>query len=296
MRSLPAIDVPPNFITMRGIKLPGRRHRHTGESWHLFSFRLRKCKGDSSCRWNDGPEVTQPTTIDPQEAARFGALAADWWDPRGSSAMLHKLNPVRLRYIRDRIDQHWGLDETSRIPLAGKRAADVGCGAGLLAEPLARLGAQVTGIDAAPENIEAARAHALGQGLEIDYRVGGPEALGGRYDLVTSLEVVEHVAEPAAFVGLLAAAVAADGLLILSTPNRTAWSRLVMIGLGEGGGRIPKGTHDWDRFVNPDELKALVRAAGLELVDTTGIGWSPTRGFALTEDLSLNYLLTAKRN
>ena len=112
-------------------------------------------------------------------------MAADWWDPNGSSAMLHRLNPVRLAYIRDRIDQHWGLDEHDLRPLRDRRAADVGCGAGLLAEPLARLGAQVTGIDAAPENIEAARAHAAGQGLEIDYRVGGVEALDGRYDLVT---------------------------------------------------------------------------------------------------------------
>jgi len=234
-------------------------------------------------------------TIDPKEAAHFGALAADWWDPKGTSAMLHRLNPVRLRYIRDRIDRHWGLDETGLKPLAGKSAADVGCGAGLLAEPLARLGAAVTGIDAAPENIAAAREHALGQGLEIDYRTGGAEALDGRYDLVTSLEVVEHVADPAAFVGALAAAVAEGGLLILSTPNRTAWSRLIMIGLGEGTGRIPKGTHDWGKFLAPDELKALVRAAGLEVVDTSGISWTPTRGFSLSDDLSLNYLVTAKR-
>jgi len=235
------------------------------------------------------------SSIDPKEAAHFGALAGDWWDPKGSSAMLHRLNPVRLRYLRDRIDQHWGLDETSLKPLAGRRAADVGCGAGLLAEPLARLGAAVTGIDAAPENIAAARAHALGQGLEIDYRVGGAETLDGRFDLVTSLEVVEHVADPATFIGGLAAAVADGGLLILSTPNRTAWSRLIMIGLGEGAGQIPKGTHDWDKFISPDELKALVADAGLEVVDTTGIGWTPTRGFALTDDLSLNYLVTAKR-
>ena len=237
----------------------------------------------------------EPSTIDPKEAAHFGALAADWWDPRGSSAMLHRLNPVRLGYIRGRIDQHWGLDETGLKPLAGRRAADVGCGAGLLAEPLARLGAEVTGIDAAPENIAAAREHALGQGLEIGYRVGGAEALEGRYDLVTSLEVVEHVTDPAAFVGALAAAVAEGGLLILSTPNRTSWSKLVMIGIGEGTGRIPKGTHDWDKFVNPDELCALVRAAGLEVVDATGIGWSPARGLQLTDDMSLNYLVTAKR-
>lgn len=235
------------------------------------------------------------STIDPKEAAHFGALAADWWDPGGSSAMLHRLGPVRLKYIRDRIDAHWGLDETGLKPLAGKRVADVGCGAGLLAEPLARLGAQVTGIDAAPENVAAARAHAAGQGLAIDYRAGDVEALDGRYDLVTSLEVVEHVADPAAFVGGLAAAVADGGLLILSTPNRTAWSRLVMITLGEGSGRIPAGTHDWDKFVNPDELTALVRGAGLEVVDVTGLGWTPARGFALTDDTSLNYLVTAKR-
>jgi 2-polyprenyl-6-hydroxyphenyl methylase/3-demethylubiquinone-9 3-methyltransferase len=235
------------------------------------------------------------TSIDPKEAAHFGALAKHWWDPKGSSAMLHRLNPVRLRYLRDRMDQHWGLDETGLKPLAGRRAADVGCGAGLLAEPLARLGAAVTGIDAAPENIAAAREHALGQGLEIDYRTGGSEALDGRYDLVASLEVVEHVADPAAFVAALAAAVADDGLLILSTPNRTTWSRLIMIGLGEGTGRIPKGTHDWDKFISPDELKALVADAGLKVVDTAGISWTPTRGFALTDDLSLNYLVTAKR-
>lgn len=235
------------------------------------------------------------TTIDPREAAHFGAMAADWWDPKGSSAMLHKLNPVRLKYIRDAVDHHWQGDETALKPLLGRRAADVGCGAGLLAEPLARLGAEVTGIDAAPENIVAAREHALGQGLEIDYRVGGAEALEGRYDLVTSLEVVEHVTDPAAFVGALAAAVADGGLLILSTPARTAWSKLLLVDLAEGLGRIPRGTHDWDRFVQPDELKAIVRDAGLEVTDVTGLGFSLTRGFQLTEDLSLNYLLTARR-
>src|SRR4051812_39989571 len=163
-----------------------------------------------------GENMVPETSIDPKEAAHFGALAADWWDPKGSSAMLHRLNPVRLRYVHDRIDRQWGLDETSLKPLAGRRAADVGCGAGLLAEPLARLGADVTAIDAAPENIEAARVHAQGQGFEIDYRVGGAEALDQRYDLVTAMEVVEHVADPGAFVGALAAAVAEGGLLILS--------------------------------------------------------------------------------
>ncbi|MGE5723483.1 MAG: bifunctional 2-polyprenyl-6-hydroxyphenol methylase/3-demethylubiquinol 3-O-methyltransferase UbiG, partial [Sphingomonadales bacterium] len=135
-------------------------------------------------------------SIDPREAEHFGRLAGDWWDPNGSSALLHKLNPVRLRYIRDRIDQHWSGDECDRRPLAGKRVADVGCGAGLLSEPLRRLGADVTAVDAAPENIAAARAHAQGQGLEIDYHVGGVETLTGSFDLIASLEVIEHVAEP----------------------------------------------------------------------------------------------------
>lgn len=235
------------------------------------------------------------STIDPAEAAHFGAMARDWWDPDASSAMLHKLNPVRLAYIRDRIDQHWGLDECDLKPLAGKSAADVGCGGGLLAEPLARLGARVTGVDAAAETIEIARAHALGQGLEIDYRVGGVERLDGRFDLVTSLEVVEHVADVRAFVAGLADALAEDGLLILSTPNRTQWSRLVMIVVGEGTGQIPKGTHDWDKFLCPQELCALLRSVGLEVLDVTGLGWTPTRGFYLTDDKSLNYLVAAKR-
>jgi 2-polyprenyl-6-hydroxyphenyl methylase/3-demethylubiquinone-9 3-methyltransferase len=235
------------------------------------------------------------STIDPAGAEHFGRLAADWWDPDGASAMLHKLNPVRLSYLRDRIDQHWGLDECSLRPLAGRRAADVGCGAGLLAEPLARLGAEVTGVDAAPENIAAARDHALGQGLAIDYRVGSVEALEGKYDLVASLEVVEHVAEPRIFVQGLASALADDGLLILSTPNRTSLSRLMMIVLGEGTGRIPKGTHDWEKFLCPEELCALLRGSGLEIVDVTGLAWGPARGFHLSDNKSLDYFVTAKR-
>lgn len=236
-----------------------------------------------------------PTTVDPDQAAHFGRMAADWWDPNGSSAMLHRMNPVRLAYIRDRLDQHWGLDECELKPLAGRRAADVGCGAGLLAEPLARLGAEVTGVDAAPENIAAARLHALGQGLEIDYRVGGVETLAGPYDLVSCLEVLEHVAEPRAFVAGLGRILAEDGLLILSTPNRTGASRLLLVGLAEALGRIPKGTHDWERFLAPEETCALLRDAGLEIVDCTGLSWGPGSGFHLSEDKSLDYFVTARR-
>jgi 2-polyprenyl-6-hydroxyphenyl methylase/3-demethylubiquinone-9 3-methyltransferase len=234
------------------------------------------------------------STIDPREAAHFGGMAAEWWDPKGSSAMLHRLNPVRLRYLRDAVDTHWGGDAASLKPLAGRRALDVGCGAGLLAEPLARLGATVTGVDAAPENIAAARAHAAGQGLAIDYRAGGIEAVAGeRFDLVTSLEVIEHVTDPAGFVRGLAACLAPGGLMILSTPNRTALSRLALIAVGEGLAGIPRGTHDWDRFLTPPELRTLIDAAGLHVQDTKGIALSPTKGFVLSDDLAMDYLVTA---
>lgn len=235
------------------------------------------------------------TTINPDEAAHFGRLAADWWNPRGSSAMLHRLNPVRLGYIRAQIDAHWGSDAAGFAPLAGKTALDVGCGAGLLCEPLARLGARVTGIDAAPENIAAATAHAAQSGLAIDYRAGSIEHLDEtRFDLVTSLEVIEHVSDPAAFVAGLARALAPGGLLILSTPNRTLKSRALLVGLAEASGQIPRGTHDWDRFLKPDELTALIEDAGLRVIETQGLSFSPMRGFAMSEDRALNYFIVAR--
>ncbi len=234
------------------------------------------------------------TSIVDREAAHFGAMAGDWWDPTGASAMLHKLNPVRLSYIRDMVDMHWQADEHGFKPLEGKSALDVGCGAGLLAEPLARLGAIVTAVDAAPELIEVAKAHAAGQGLAIDYRAVGVEAIKGRFDLVTAMEVIEHVAEPPAFVDDLAARLAPDGLLILSTPNKTAWSKLLTITLAEGFGQIPKGTHDFEAFIDPDTMRGLLAHAGLECIDFEGIAISPTRGLHLSENLSLNYLVAAK--
>jgi 2-polyprenyl-6-hydroxyphenyl methylase/3-demethylubiquinone-9 3-methyltransferase len=237
------------------------------------------------------------TSILPEEIEQFGALASDWWDPAGRSAMLHKLNPVRLKYVRDMIDQHWQADERSRTPLEGKCALDVGCGAGLLTEPLVRLGASVTGIDAAPEVIAVARDHAKGQslfeGLSLDYRVSTVEELDGRFDLITCMEVIEHVADPAAFVKALAKRLAPDGLLIMSTPNATGWSRLMMITIGEGLGRIPKGTHDFDKFIAPERLKLLLADAGLKCLDVEGLAWSPTRGLHLSDDIRLNYLISA---
>lgn len=237
--------------------------------------------------------MAETSSIVAREAEHFGAMAGDWWDPRGASAMLHRLNPVRLLYIRDRVDQHWQGDEHALRPLAGRRALDVGCGAGLLCEPLARLGAEVTGVDAAPELIAAARAHAAGQGLAIDYRACGVENLDGQFDLVTAMEVIEHVASPADFLRSLARRLAPGGLLILSTPNRTAWSRLLTITLAEGTGQIPQGTHDYDSFIPPERMTPLMAEAGLRVVDTAGIAYSLGRGLHLSEDLRLNYLVSA---
>ncbi|MCZ8322284.1 MAG: bifunctional 2-polyprenyl-6-hydroxyphenol methylase/3-demethylubiquinol 3-O-methyltransferase UbiG [Novosphingobium sp.] len=237
--------------------------------------------------------ATSAATIRPEEAAHFGKLAADWWDPNGSSAMLHKLNPVRLAFLREAIDAHWGTDSRGVRPLAGKRALDVGCGAGLLCEPLARLGAAVTGVDAAQENIAAASAHGAGAGLLIDYRCGDVAELGlAGFDLVTSMEVIEHVADKAAYLQALRNALAPGGLMVLSTPNRTAQSRLLLVEAAERVGMVPRGTHHWDDFVTPDELRDLLAGVGLVMGPPRGIAWSPLKGLHLSGDLALNYIVT----
>lgn len=235
-------------------------------------------------------------TIRPDEAEHFGALAQDWWDPKGSSAMLHRLNPVRLAFVREAIDAHWQGDPRGARPLAGRSAIDVGCGAGLLCEPLARLGAAVTGVDAAPENVAAAASHARGTGLDIRYVAGDIAALDlGTFDLVTSMEVIEHVADKRAFLAALAERLAPGGLMILSTPNRTARSRMVLVGAAEAVGAIPRGTHHWEDFVTPDELRGLLAEAGLAMGEPRGIAFSPGKGLHLSDDLALNYLVTARR-
>jgi len=233
-------------------------------------------------------------TIRPDEAEHFGKLAADWWNPKGSSAMLHRLNPVRLGFIRDAIDVHFHKATEDLRPLSGRRALDAGCGAGLLCEPLARLGADVTGIDAAEENIAAAKAHAAGTGLMIDYRCGEIGALGlAGYDLVCSMEVIEHVADKPAFIAALAAAMKPEGLMVLSTPNRTARSRLLLVEGAERIGMVPRGTHHWADFVTPDELRELLEGAGLTMGEPCGIAWTPGKGLHQSADIALNYIVTA---
>ncbi len=239
--------------------------------------------------------VTSPVTIRPEEAAHFGALAAEWWDPKGSSAMLHKLNPIRLGFVRNAIDMHWGGDIEAAKPLTGKRALDVGCGAGLLCEPLARLGAEVTGVDASSQNTQAAAAHAEGTRLDIRYIPGELGSAGlGHFDLVTSMEVIEHVGDKQAFVIQLAAHLAPEGLMVLSTPNRTLKSRTLLVGAAEALGQVPRGTHHWDDFVTPDELEELLDKAGLVMGKPRGIGFSVSKGLHLSDDLALNYIVTAR--
>jgi 2-polyprenyl-6-hydroxyphenyl methylase/3-demethylubiquinone-9 3-methyltransferase len=233
-------------------------------------------------------------TIRAAEAAHFGALAADWWDPKGSSAMLHRVNPVRLSFLREAIDLHWSGDMLGVRPLAGKRALDVGCGPGLLAEPLVRLGAEVTAIDAAEESIAVAREHAAGAGLAIDYRCGDIAELGlAGFDLVTAMEVIEHVSDKPAFVAALVRALAPGGLLVISTPNRTVRSRLLLVDGAEALGMIPRGTHHWSDLITPDELRDLLRAAGLAVGEPKGIAWTPGKGLHLSADVGLNYILSA---
>lgn len=234
-------------------------------------------------------------TTDPREAAFFGGLAADWWDPKGSSAMLHRINPLRLSYIRDACMARWSLDRRARSALADRRALDVGCGAGLLTEPLARMGAAVTGIDAAAENIAAAQAHA--GALPITYRCVAVEALareGATFDLITCLEVIEHVADRRAFFAALRTLLAPGGIFIFSTPNRTPLSYATLIVGAERVLRsIPRGAHDWSKFVTPDELTAELMEAGLTVTGVQGMTWRPGTGFVLGHDVSVNYFGTA---
>lgn len=238
------------------------------------------------------------TTADPDNVALFGRLAADWWNPDGSSRLLHRINPARLGYIRDRIAAHHGRDPRQRRLLAGLSILDIGCGAGLVAEPLARMGGTVTAIDSGAEQIEAARQHAAAQGLAIDYRVGEvaglAEASANAFDVVTCLEVIEHVTDVPAFLTALRRLLKPGGFLIFSTPNRTAASWAVLIAGAERIARlIPPGGHDWNRFLTPDELGAALATAGFDVDRVDGLGWSPLGGFHIGSDRSINYIGTA---
>ena len=234
------------------------------------------------------------TTVDPQQAELFSGMAADWWDRKGSSALLHQVNPVRLSYICEQAGPVLGVDTSSARWLAGKDVLDVGCGGGILAECLARLGGNVTAIDAAGGAIDIAKAHAAAQGLDIDYRLQTTDVLvreGRKFDLVTCMEVVEHVLDVPAFLASLRALLKPGGLLVFSTPNRTAMSFGVMIVGAEWVLRLlPRGTHDWNRFLTPEEMQRAMALADLEVTDCQGISYAPGAGFGVSDDKRVNYI------
>lgn len=243
---------------------------------------------------------TATATLDPAEIDRFAQHASEWWDPRGKFRALHRIGPARLAFLRDEMLRHFARPATGMRPLAGLRLLDVGCGGGLTAEPLARLGAQVTGLDPAVENIEAARRHAAGGTLAIDYRAGRVEDLVAEarsFDAVVCLEVVEHVPDAAAFLEACAALVRPGGLLLLSTLNRTLKAYLLAIIGGEYILRwLPIGTHQWDRFVTPEELTRHLRAAGLGPPVIRGLVYSPmSDSWSVAADTDVNYLAASAK-
>jgi len=239
---------------------------------------------------------TATNTVDDHEIAKFQAMAAEWWDPNGKFKPLHMLNPCRLDYITSQIAAEFGRDLTADAPFAGLRVLDIGCGGGLLAEPMARLGADVVGADAAERNIPVAQVHAEQSGLQIDYRHTTAEAMaaaGEQFDVVLNMEVVEHVADPQAYITACQQLLKSGGLMICSTINRNPKSFMMAIVGAEYVMRwLPKGTHEWAKFITPDELYGLIQGANLTPVDRKGFVFNPVAwSWSLSDrDLSVNYV------
>lgn len=240
-------------------------------------------------------------SVDPEEVERFARIAEEWWDPKGPLGALHRLNPARLGFIRRVALERFGCDGALRAPFEGLRLLDVGCGGGLLCEPMARLGFSVTGIDAAQRNVEAAAAHAQAHGLSIDYRCVSAEALlaedGPGFDVVLNMEVVEHVADPAGFLRATAGLVAPGGLMIVATLNRT----LKALALGKVAaeyvlGWAPRGAHDWSKFLKPDEIRAHLADEPVTVEGPFGMVYDPLAGgWAEGRDCAINYMMTVKK-
>ncbi|WP_375463610.1 bifunctional 2-polyprenyl-6-hydroxyphenol methylase/3-demethylubiquinol 3-O-methyltransferase UbiG [uncultured Methylobacterium sp.] len=249
---------------------------------------------------DETPAATRTGSVDRGEVARFDALAATWWDARGPMRVLHRFNPVRLAYIRDTVCRHHGRNAEMPFALEGLSVVDVGCGGGVLSEPLARLGAAVTGLDPATQNIAVAKRHAEAEGVAVDYRAETIESVvasGETFDVVLIMEVIEHVSDMTAFVATAASAVKPGGLLFAATLNRTMRSfALAIVGAEYVLGWLPKGTHDWEKFVTPAELSAALRAGGLAVTDTRGVVYNPlTDGWRLSRDTAVNYMVAAAR-
>ena len=240
------------------------------------------------------------STVDEREVEQFARMASRWWDPKGPMAPLHKFNPVRVGYLRDRLTEHFGRDPRSLKSLDGLRILDIGCGGGILSEPLARLGANVVGADPAAENIEAARVHAKDGGLEIDYRAVTAEDLAAakeKFDVVLAMEVVEHVTDVSLFVEKCASMVKPGGLFVAATLNRTMKSfALAIVGAEYILRWLPRGTHQWDKFVTPEELENAIEAGGLDVIAERGVIFNPFADrWSLSSDMDVNYMIVAER-
>jgi len=239
-------------------------------------------------------------TLDPSEVEKFSRLAAEWWNPKGKFGVLHVFNPVRLAHIKEQVCGRFGLDPQERRPFAGLRFLDIGCGGGLLSEPMARLGASVVGVDPSEKNIRTASVHAAEQGLSIDYRVGTAESLaaaGENFDVILNMEVIEHVADPKGFTQVCASMLKPSSLMFVATLNRTLKSfGLAIIGAEYVLGWLPKGTHQWEKFITPAELKGWLSANGLEIKDETGVTFSPIKNiWRKSRDMNVNYMLVARK-
>ncbi|GAA4531461.1 bifunctional 2-polyprenyl-6-hydroxyphenol methylase/3-demethylubiquinol 3-O-methyltransferase UbiG [Chelativorans composti] len=243
---------------------------------------------------------SQPTTIDSAEVERFSRIAQEWWNPSGKFKPLHKFNPVRLAYIRDHVAAHFGRDPNGVRPFQGLRFLDIGCGGGLLSEPMARLGASVVGADASATNIEVAKLHAAESGLAIDYRAETAEALadqGERFDVILNMEVVEHVSDVDLFIAKCAEMLKPGGLMFVATINRTlkAWG-LAIIGAEYILRWLPRGTHDYRKLVRPEELEGALMANGLTIKDRTGVTYNPLADrWQRSRDMDVNYMVLAEK-
>ncbi len=240
------------------------------------------------------------TTINTDEIAKFAAMADEWWDPKGKFKPLHKFNPVRLAYVRDNAIRHFGKNASVRRPLEGLRVLDIGCGGGLLSEPLTRLGASVTGIDAGEKNIAIAKLHAEQSGLAIDYRAVTAESVaagGERFDIVLNMEVVEHVDNVPLYMKSCADLVAPGGLLFTASINRTPRAfALAIVGAEYVLGRLPRGTHDYSKFLTPDEIGTLVKRNGLKVVEKVGVSFHPLADeWRQSRDTGVNYMVLAEK-
>jgi 2-polyprenyl-6-hydroxyphenyl methylase/3-demethylubiquinone-9 3-methyltransferase len=246
---------------------------------------------------------SDPTTssIDAQDVARFSRIAAEWWDPHGKFAPLHRFNPVRLEFIREQALARFGGDGQARAPFAGLRLLDIGCGGGLLSEPMSRLGFAVTAVDASERNIGTAKAHAAENGLSIDYRCATAEALVAEgvqpFDVVLNMEVIEHVAEPGAYLRDCARLLAPGGLMIVATLNRTLKAlALAKIGAEYVLGWLPRGTHDWNKFLAPDQIRGFLQGEPVEVAGPFGVSFEPLSGrWSRSTDCDINYMMTVSR-